>query len=457
MDPKVFYHGSTRRVTPATTMAEAKELAEKMQLPKNIVVLPPTAGDQSGQVSDDEDVPQDLEMGFEPAGELEIEEDVDDTHVVEPASGSPPRKRKTTSNQAKSDNPNWKKKSAYFDKPLYYHGVSYNLIDAHPELIQLSPFQTWQSIFTPEMLAMFTEQTNLYAQRDCNSPNWNVSMQEMAQFLGILLLSGYNCLPEEHSYWSTQEDLGVSIVSNAMSRNRFYAIKKYFHVEDNNNLEQGNKVAKVSSLYKALNSSLIKFGIFHSQLSIDESMVPYYGRHSAKMFIRGKPIRFGYKIWSLCSADGYPYHLQIYRGKEPNCSRDPLGLRVVNQIVDVVLAHSVPSSHQVYFDNFFTSYRLLKELKERGVPATGTFRDCRTAGAANLLESSKSLQKRDRGAFDYCCDGNLYICKWHDNAVVGIAINFFTHEPIHNTRRRVRNEPNDKVPQPHIIHAYNKG
>ena len=186
-------------------------------------------------------------------------------------------------------------------------------------------------------------------------------------------------------------------------------------------------------------------------------MVPYYGRHSAKMFIRGKPIRFGYKIWSLCSADGYPYHLQIYRGKEPNCSRDPLGLRVVNQIVDVVLAHSVPSSHQVYFDNFFTSYRLLKELKERGVPATGTFRDCRTAGAANLLESSKSLQKRDRGAFDYCCDGNLYMCKWHDNAVVGIASNFFTHEPIHNTRRRVRNEPNDKVPQPHIIHAYNKG
>jgi len=28
-----------------------------------------------------------------------------------------------------------------------------------------------------------------------------------------------------------------------------------------------------------------------------------FGRHSIKMFIRGKPIRFGYKIWCLCGPD----------------------------------------------------------------------------------------------------------------------------------------------------------
>ena len=30
--------------------------------------------------------------------------------------------------------------------------------------------------------------------------------------------------------------------------------------------------------------------------SIDETMVSYFGRHSAKQFIRGKPVRFGYKV-----------------------------------------------------------------------------------------------------------------------------------------------------------------
>ena len=39
-----------------------------------------------------------------------------------------------------------------------------------------------------------------------------------------------------------------------------------------------------------------QFGIAHEDLNMDESMVPYYGRHSCKQFIRAKPFRFGYKL-----------------------------------------------------------------------------------------------------------------------------------------------------------------
>ena len=41
-----------------------------------------------------------------------------------------------------------------------------------------------------------------------------------------------------------------------MSRNRFLKIKKYFHVADNQNLEKGNKVAKVAFLYEAMSNNL---------------------------------------------------------------------------------------------------------------------------------------------------------------------------------------------------------
>ena len=30
--------------------------------------------------------------------------------------------------------------------------------------------------------------------------------------------------------------------------------------------------------------------------SIDETMVPYFGRHSWEHFIQGKPVRFGFKV-----------------------------------------------------------------------------------------------------------------------------------------------------------------
>ena len=71
-----------------------------------------------------------------------------------------------------------------------------------------------------------------------------------------------------------------------MSRQRFRDIKRYLHVCDNMSLGT-EKMAKVIPIYDALSSKIQSFGILHSQLSIHESMVPYFGKHSCK---RGKPI-----------------------------------------------------------------------------------------------------------------------------------------------------------------------
>ena len=38
---------------------------------------------------------------------------------------------------------------------------------------------------------------------------------------------------------------------------------------------------------------------------MDEAIIPYYGKHSAKQFIKGKPIWIGYKMWCLNTSLGY--------------------------------------------------------------------------------------------------------------------------------------------------------
>lgn len=53
---------------------------------------------------------------------------------------------------------------------------------------------------------------------------------------------------------------------------------------------------------KALNLKFQQIGIPETNLSIDEQMVPYLGRHRSKMFIRNKPICFGFKLWCSCSS-----------------------------------------------------------------------------------------------------------------------------------------------------------
>ena len=81
--------------------------------------------------------------------------------------------------------------------------------------------------------------------------------------------------------------------------------------------------------------------------------VSKFGRHSCKMFIRGKPIRFGFKNWVLAADDGYPFKVVPYQGKEQGAVSGLLGPRVVNSLLEVV---KHPAKHEVYFDNFFTSF-----------------------------------------------------------------------------------------------------
>jgi hypothetical protein len=120
---------------------------------------------------------------------------------------------------------------------------------------------------------------------------------DIAHFPGLFLLSGYHTLNSENDYWSTlREDLDIPIVPTLMSRQKLGNIKSTFHVMDNATLQEGDKLGKSRPIYDVLRSGVQRYGVFHKLLRIDKSMVPYYAHHSCKMFIRAKPICFGYKI-----------------------------------------------------------------------------------------------------------------------------------------------------------------
>nr|CAI5870117.1 unnamed protein product [Callosobruchus analis] len=103
-----------------------------------------------------------------------------------------------------------------------------------------------------------------------------------------------------------------------MSRNRFQSIKQNLHLSDNSILDKNDKFAKVRPFFDVINKKILQFGMLSFNLSIDEQIVPYFGRHLCKMFIK------------------------------------------------------------VFFDNFFSSFKLFVHLKNNGYFATGTIRENRT-------------------------------------------------------------------------------
>ena len=126
-----------------------------------------------------------------------------------------------------------------------------------------SPFEIWKFLFTEEMIEQIVCQTNLYRNQDKNNSNFYVTDEEIRKILGILLFSRYHSLPEKQHYRSKQQDFGVAIVFNAMSRNRYYETKKYLYFADNDNLTEGDKMSKRKPLYEMLNRNLIQFGILN--------------------------------------------------------------------------------------------------------------------------------------------------------------------------------------------------
>ena len=150
------------------------------------------------------------------------------------------------------------------------------------------------------------------------------------------------------------------------------------HFNDNSNIDGSDRLYKLKPLLEHLQSKFLLLNPLDEHLSIDESMIPYYGRHFAKQFIRGKPIRFGYKNWALCSSKGDMYSFYVYVGKTDQAGRSELGAGgdvVMNLLSRANVPHN--QGYKVFFDNFFTSIMLLDRLSSVGICETGTIRENR--------------------------------------------------------------------------------
>ena len=219
-------------------------------------------------------------------------------------------------------------------------------------------------------------------------------------------------------YWENSEDVKNDSMSRAMSRNRFEEILSVLHCCDNNNLNPEDKMTKVRPLYNLINERCLKYSSNLSSICVDESMLPYYGRHSSKQRIVGKPVRMGYKMWVLAESSGYVVRFEPYQGAKgkTSCCKSAtnwgLGKRVV-----LDLLNSLPRklSYHVFCDNFFTSLRLVQHLQNENIKITGTIRSNRLDKCPIL--PPKLLEKESRGFYDQFTDKNdvLTVVGWNEN------------------------------------------
>lgn len=440
------------------TLEEAVEYLYSEEIEADILALPPDVDELTDEeVLDDEDtglpIVSDI-AGFAEVQTHELEESDEEDHI--PLAHLVPAKKKLKKEVPKKLVANWSKTDPVYE-PFHpqndYLAKEENLKTC---LNQQSAVDMFEQFFDNEIYETIVQETVKYAVTQKNKHGFLVTKDEIKILIGFLIYSGYHTLPSERDYWSDDDDLGQTIVKNAMSRNAYRELKSVIHFQDNTKAQdnKNDRCFKIRPLLDRVNENFRKFGIFQENLSVDEMIVRYYGHHSLKQFIRAKPIRFGYKLWAMCGEDGYCYCFSLYTGKETQQLSDPLGTRVVLKMLSIV---ENPKSHCVYFDNFFTSHELLHRLREMQFRATGTIRENRTAKCP--VQATKELEKLPRGSYDYRFDNKnkILLVKWNDNKCVSMATNFDTINPEASVARWSKEQKGKVlVAQPKVIYNYNQ-
>ena len=61
----------------------------------------------------------------------------------------------------------------------------------NPELIELMMWTSFEKVVSP-LIELLLHETNQYANRDKNKPQFKVTLKELKNFIGLIFLSGYN-------------------------------------------------------------------------------------------------------------------------------------------------------------------------------------------------------------------------------------------------------------------------
>ena len=221
---------------------------------------------------------------------------------------------------------------------------------------------------------------------------FNVTLNEILNFAGLIFLSGYNIRLPENDYWRTDPDLSCDVFPETMTQNRFFELRSFLHAADNHSLDY-SQMAKVEPFSSIKRKASGLWGFPQRSEYIDESMALYYGCHSCKQCICAKSIRFGYKLWVLTSATGLTCNVEIYVRKSANDTAEPLETCVLKNVLNTQII-----TEYIYFDNFLSSYQLVSDFDKRGFRATWTMR--KDGVMKCLLIDMKQIMRKEKESYD---------------------------------------------------------
>ena len=170
----------------------------------------------------------------------------------------------------------------------------------------------------------------------------------------MTVVMGYHVLPSLRNDWSTEHDLRVPYIANIMNRNRFEEIRSFLHFNENELMlplsnPYHDRTFKIRPVLDNFNFAFSAAMAPAKCQSIDEHTIKFKSHNIPRQYVKGMPIKWGFKIWYRCdSKTGYLFEFNLYLGKKVN--KTEYGLR------EGVVIHLTQKLENLFFqiniDNF---------------------------------------------------------------------------------------------------------
>ena len=274
---------------------------------------------------------------------------------------------------------------------------------------------------------MIANETNHYAYAKCGFGWHPTNADEIWAFLGVVVLMGYHRLPSFSDYWSKSEYVGVRGIQRCMTYSRFSQLWRNLHVADNSSADRSDRYYKIRPLVVRLQDSFRRAYHPAQELSLDESMIKCKGRAKGKVFMPKKPIKRGFKMYSLsCACCGYLCDFRLCAGKEVdpvNGKRLDKPVKVADTVKDLLVSVYSGHNHVVYMDRYFTNGPTVSELQQVGIFTVGTIQ----RSAAGFPPELKSIDPPE-GVYCAALHNGLHYYVFNDRSIVCFVSNVF---PLH--------------------------
>jgi len=261
-------------------------------------------------------------------------------------------------------------------EPKHPPGVNLEDVKTRAEINNyLQPVDFFKLFFTHCLVSQLCAYTNQYAEEiGPNKPSmfssWSETYaDEFYRFLGLLMYMSIVGAPNLERYYSNKSLYSGLWAMRFLPKLRLKQLMCFLKIRNNEGEDPNDKLSKARFLMEFIRRKCQKLFQPFQNICIDERMVRNKGRYSFRQYIRDKPTKWGMKLWVLAdSSTGYTYDFDVYLGKKTASSGFGLAYDVVMNLVQSL----VHQGYHLFFDNFYTSVQLLRDLIGKGIRACGT-------------------------------------------------------------------------------------